>query len=274
MSHHRPGMRIAFFGISDCGLKRSNNEDYFVVADLTRHRLGVRNNRVAPQMLCHEVGARGTLLAVADGLGGYAGGEVASQLAVEATVQALFAAEGVDLSPAQQLCRAVAAAHGAISRHRGTAPGDARMSSTLTAMHVGHDVLTVAQVGDSRAYLFSHGKLTLLTEDQTMVHLLQKKGLLTDAEAHNHPDRHVVLQALGQGKAIAPEVNSILFQDGDCVLLCTDGLSSYVVHEQIEAVLQTEKNENARCQCLIDAAYAAGGADNVTVLLARLLRHC
>jgi serine/threonine protein phosphatase PrpC len=274
MSNNGTGTRIAFFGISDRGLKRANNEDHFVVADLTRKMLGVRNNRVAPQLIYHEVGDRGTLLAVADGLGGYAAGEVASQLAVEATVQALFAAEGLGLSPAQELCRAVAAAHWAISQHHGSSHGDGRMSSTLTAIHVGHDVMTVAQVGDSRAYLFSHGKLMLLTEDQTIVHLLQKKGMLTDEEAQNHPDRHVVLQALGQGNAIAPEVNSILFQDGDCVLLCTDGLSSYVAHEHIEAVLHTEKNENARCQRLIDAAYAAGGADNVTVLLARLLKHC
>jgi protein phosphatase len=146
------------------------------------------------------------------------------------------------------------------------------MSSTITAVHVGPEVMTVAQVGDSRAYLFSGGTLTLLTDDQTVVQMLQKKGMLTEEEARQHPDRHVVLQALGQGSDVVPEVRSVPFHDSDCVLLCTDGLSSYVPHAEIEAILRLEKHENVRCQRLIEAAYAAGGPDNVTVLLARFLR--
>jgi protein phosphatase len=101
--------------------------------------------------------------------------------------------------------------------------------------------------------------------------MLQKKGMLTDEEAQHHADRHIVLQALGQGQAVTPEVQRVPFQAGDCVLLCTDGLSTYVSHERIETILNQEKHENVRCQRLIDAAYAAGSPDNVTVLLARLL---
>lgn len=241
------------------------------MADLTHKVLGVQDNRVLPELIYHEVGPRGTLLAVADGLGGYERGEIASQVALEATVQALFSSAEANISLAQQLRMAVDTAHRAVcQQHMDRAPGS-NMGSTLTAIHIGQDRMTSVQVGDSRAYLFSHDQLKLITEDQTIVHMLHKKGMLTDEEAQNHPDRHVVLQALGQGDGVAPAIQSQPFKDGDCLLLCTDGLSSYVSHEHIEDILKTEKDENVRCQRLIDAANAAGGADNVTVLLARLL---
>jgi protein phosphatase len=145
------------------------------------------------------------------------------------------------------------------------------MASTFTAMHIGDGLLTVAQIGDSRAYLFRNGSLTLLTEDQTMVHSMQKRGVLTEAEARHHPLRHLILQALGQDSAILPAVCTCPFLHGDWVLLCTDGLSSYVSTEQIEMILASEVDEPTCCRALIDAANACGGADNVTVLLARLM---
>jgi PPM family protein phosphatase len=265
-------MKIAFFGISDRGLQRANNEDHFLVADLTRKMLGVQDNRVIPQMIYHEIGTKGTLLAVADGLGGYEGGEIASQIAVDVTAATLLAAEDGGRTPAQQLYTAVKAAHQAICTRNGGPASTAGMSSTLTAMHLGREVMTIAQVGDSRAYLFSRGKLMLLTEDQTVVRMLLKKGMLTEEEARKHPDRHVILQALGQANKVAPEMRRVRFQDGDCVLLCTDGLSSFVPHRRIQDILQTEKHENVRCQRLIETAYEAGAPDNVTVLLARLIR--
>jgi protein phosphatase len=135
-------------------------------------------------------------------------------------------------------------------------------------MHIGQDEMTIAQVGDSRAYLFSNGTLTQLTEDQTLVHMMLKKGLLTKEEAENHPDRNVILQALGQGRSITPNVQSYPLNHGSCLLLCSDGLSSYVPHERIEAILKQETRGDVRCQLLLEAAYDAGGEDNVTVLLA------
>ena len=264
-------MKVAFFGISDRGLLRPNNEDHFIVADLTRKMLGVQDNRVVPKMVYHEIGARGTLLAVADGLGGYEGGEIASQIAVDVTAETLFAAENLHRVPARRLCTAVQTAHQAICQHNGGTGSRGGMSSTLTALHVGRDIITIAQVGDSRAYLFSRGKLLQLTEDQTVVRMMLKKGLLTEEEARKHPDRNVILQALGQGQEVTPEMRGVHFQDGDCVLLCTDGLSSFVPQQRIEAILQAEKHENVRCQRLIEEALNAGGPDNVTVLLARFI---
>jgi protein phosphatase len=263
--------QIAFFGISDPGLKRANNEDHFIVADLTRKTLGVKNNRVISQMVHHEVGPEGTLLAVADGLGGHEAGEVASQIAVEVTVQALCSPKDATLSPAKQLFWAIRVAHRAICRRQRPACRQGGMSSTLTAVHIGQQVMTVAQVGDSRAYLYSRGCLVQLTEDQTMVNMLQKKGLITEEEARTHAVRHLVLHALGQGENVTPDMRRFRFRNNDCLLLCSDGLSSYVTEEQIKAILRTEHSEDARCRCLVEAANAAGGADNVTVLIARLI---
>ncbi len=268
-----PGTHVAFFGISDTGLMRENNEDHFTVADLTLKVVGVQDNQVTPALLYHEVGAHGTIVAVADGLGGYEGGEIASQIAVEATVQALFETDHGYRSTTQWLADAVGQAHAAICQHQQTTASHPRMGSTLTAVHIGHGVLTIAQVGDSRAYKFSNGQLTLLTEDQTLINMMQKKGMVTDQEAQNHPHRHIVLQALGQGKTVCPEVHSYSFQDGDYILLCTDGLSSYVDQMTIQSILAEDGDEPTHCQRLIDASYASGGADNVTVLLARLMSY-
>ncbi len=263
-------LELTFFGISDAGLKRPNNEDHFIVADLTRHEIAVENNIVVPEAIHQPIGAQGTLLAVADGLGGQDDGEIASHIAVEAIVQTLFALQKQRLSAAERLTLATQEAHNAICRYTATIPGSRSMSSTLTAVHVAQDTMTIAQVGDSRAYLFSNGVLTQLTEDQTIVQMMLKKGMLTNEEAENHPDRHVILQALGQGRAVSPEITHAPFQYSDYVLLCSDGLSSYVEHQLIEDILNEDTDEQTRCNHLLEAAYAAGGEDNVTILLARL----
>jgi len=265
---HTGHKKLAFFGLSDPGLKRDNNEDHFIVADLTRRTIAVNNNQLIPSLVHHNLGPNGTLLAVADGLGGHDDGEIASHIAVEALVHTLFEIEQEELSIADKLSCAVQAAHESIGRYIGSVPGSRSMSSTLTAMHIGQNEMTIAQVGDSRAYLFSNGMLTQLTEDQTLVHMMLKKGLLTEEEAENHPDRNVILQALGQGRSITPDVQSFPLYHGSCLLLCSDGLSSYVPHERIEAILKQETRGDVRCKLLLEAAYDAGGEDNVTVLLA------
>lgn len=261
---------MTFFGLSDAGLKRPNNEDHFIVADLTRHDIAVENNIVVPDTIRQPIGMHGTLLAVADGLGGHDDGEIASHIAVEAIVQTLFALQQQPSSAAEQLTLATQEAHNAICRYTATIPGSRSMSSTLTAVHIAQDTMTIAQVGDSRAYRFSNGVLTQLTEDQTIVQMMLKKGMLTDEEAQNHPDRHVILQALGQGRAVSPEITHAPLRHDDCILLCSDGLSSYVTHQHIESILNQDTDEQTCCNRLLEAAYAEGGEDNVTILLGRL----
>lgn len=268
---NRATHQLVVFGLSDRGLQRENNEDHFMVADLTRKMIGAHDNQLRPELFHHDIGARGTMLMVADGLGGHEGGEIASQLAVDTVAQALVDTAEQDMPVHEQIMRAVDMAHEAICKYHGASGRTRHMASTLTAVHVGHGVMTIAQVGDSRAYRFSEGKLTLLTDDQTIVHMMQKKGMLTPEEAQNHPHRNIILQALGQDKSVMPEIQTLPFHHNDCLLLCSDGLSSYVEHERIEAIMASGEDEHMRCRHLIEAANAAGGADNVTVLLARLI---
>jgi len=271
MGTKRATNQIVVFGMSDRGLQRENNEDHFMVADMTRKVIGVHDNQLRPDLLHHDIGQRGTVLIVADGLGGHEGGEIASQLAVDIVAQALVDTTEQDLPVRELLVHAVDMAHEAICKYHGAQGRTRHMASTLTVVHIGPGEMTIAQVGDSRAYRFSAGKLTLLTEDQTVVHMMQKKGMLTAEEAQHHPHRNIILQALGQDKSIMPELQTLSFQHNDCVLLCSDGLSSYVAHEQIEAIMASGEDEHVRCRRLVEAANAAGGADNVTVLLARVI---
>ena len=261
---------VTFYGLSDTGLKRSNNEDHFIVADLTRCAIFVEDNVLAPGVTHQLIGPHGTLLAVADGVGGHDDGEIASHIVVEAIAHTLFDLQQQELSTAERLTRATQEAHQNVRRYTSEVPGSHSMSSTLTAVHLAHDTMTIAQVGDSRAYLFANGSLTLLTEDQTIVYKMLQNGMLTEEEAQVHPDRHAILQAMGQERAISPVVTHVPFQPGDCLLVCSDGLSSYVEHQCIESILNEDADEQTQCQKLLEAAYAAGGDDNVTILLARL----
>jgi protein phosphatase len=118
--------------------------------------------------------------------------------------------------------------------------------------------------------LYRDGKLIMLTEDQTMVRYLQKTGVLSEAEVANHPHRHIILQALGQDRPVQPDIRTYFFQEGDRLLLCTDGLSSYVNVGQIEAMIAREVDEYSLCKRLIEAANGLGGPDNITVLIATL----
>ena len=262
---------ITCYGISDTGLRRPLNEDHFLVADLTRKAFAVERNKLLLQFLYQQVGTSGILLAVADGVGGYTGGELASQIAVEATAQALWTVVTAETPSQESLCRAIDDAHRTIRQSYERTILYPNMASTLTAIHVTTDgVLLIGQIGDSRAYLFRRGKLTVLTEDQTMVRHLQRTGLLSEQEVATHPYRHIILQALGQDHPLQPDVRSYPFYHGDRLLLCTDGLSSYVSQGRIEAILAQEIDEQAICRALIHEANAQGGPDNVTVLVASL----
>lgn len=250
------------FGLSDPGLCRPKNEDALIIADLTCQRISGQADQ--------SMGTYGTLLAVADGLGGYRGGDIASHLALQTMTQALFDMGVIAIPPIEQLSRAIEAAHASVCARQQAHLLYAEMASTLTAVHASPSLLTVAQIGDSRAYLFRDQELTLLTEDQTLVQQLQRQGVLTAEEASKHPNKHVILQAIGQDRPVLPEVYLTPWQPGDCVLLCTDGLSSFVSHEDIEDLLVTATDLPTTCHRLIDAAKRAGGGDNITVILARL----
>jgi protein phosphatase len=266
-----PATHLTFYGMSDTGLRRPYNEDHFVVADLTCKAFAAQDNKVVSPSPRQQVGRHGILLAVADGVGGYTGGELASQIAVEATAAALWTLLEAAPPSASLLEQTIVQAHMTIQQSHERHTKYPNMASTLTAIHITADGrLIVGQIGDSRAYLCRDGQLTVLTEDQTMVRYLQKTGVLSEPEVANHPYRNIILQALGQDHAVQPDVRTYPFQGGDRLLLCTDGLSSYVNPEQIEAIMLQEADAHTLCKQLIQAANSQGGPDNITVLLATL----
>lgn len=228
------------FALSDIGCVRRNNEDFYALAsDLN-------------------------LYIVADGIGGAQAGEVAAQLAVETVVENI-ARNGQRGSSA--LAAAFQTAH---DRVRTAAIESDRegMGCTLVAALIDGEILCLASVGDSRAYVFEDGALHHVTADQTWVNEIGRKLGIPDAELKTHPYRHVLTVAIGAA-ADAFRVNTYTFPitRATRVLLCTDGLHDVVSDADIASVVLANRAADWKCQSLIDAARAAGGPDNITVLV-------
>jgi serine/threonine protein phosphatase PrpC len=210
--------------------------------------------------------ARAPLFVVADGMGGAQAGEVASQIAVEA-----FAAElPASGSPEERLATRAQDANRRIYEISSTEQDRAGMGTTLTAVYVDDSELAVAHVGDSRAYLFRDGELGRLTQDHTLVEELLRRGKLTEEQAAEHPQRSIITRALGVDPEVDVDTRTFNAHAGDVVLLCSDGLTSMISEKQVAAVLGEEPDLDRAAERLIAEANAAGGRDNITVVLFRL----
>lgn len=202
------------------------------------------------------------LFAVADGLGGHEAGEVASHIAVE-TLR--------DHAPrrpdASALRRAVRAANREVIRAAREGIGRWGMGTTLTAALVHGTRLTIAHVGDSRAYLLHGGVLSRLTEDHSVVADLIRAGRMTEEESRSHPNRSVITRALGTDPDLKIDVYEVDASAGDRLLLCTDGLTVALLDEQIREILAANREPEAAVRALVDAANDAGGIDNVSVIV-------
>jgi PPM family protein phosphatase len=239
-------MRLSTFAGSDVGRTRSGNEDSY---------------------FCGR-----TVFAVADGLGGHQGGEVASAAAVE-PLAALDGREFADpAEAAEALAEAVRQANAAILDRAAGDPGLWGMGTTVTAAAVAGDHhLQLAHVGDSRAYLFRGGSLEQLTTDHTVVGELVRRGRLTPEQAAIHPERSSLTRAVGLDPRIPVDTPDPLeLSPGDQVLLCSDGLTEVVPDVKIAQLLAADPDGDAACRSLIDAANSAGGPDNITVVLLRV----
>jgi protein phosphatase len=251
-------------GGTDIGSQREQNQDTFVIAELGSGRMSCPCVRTDV-----SVDRPGVLLLVCDGMGGAAAGDVASQMAAAAIKQGLQeAGNAVVQAPGPSLKRAVEGANRAILDEANSHPEERGMGTTCTAAVFSPDVLSLAQVGDSRAYLFRDGALRLLTRDQTMVSQLLDSGVLKPDQVERFPYRHVLLQALGTQARVKPVITDIDLREGDRVLLCSDGLHGPVNDEAIAAILRGTPDVAEAAQALITAALAAGGPDNVTVVVA------
>jgi serine/threonine protein phosphatase PrpC len=251
-------------GASDTGLAREQNEDTFVIADLRTGEITSPCTRTDVPL-----SSDGLLMLVCDGMGGAAAGEVASRVAAESIKRRLVGGtEQVAAHPSQSLEAAVADANRAVRAEVAAHPERKGMGTTCTAAVVLHEELVVANVGDSRAYLFRAGQLHPLTRDQSVVSKLLESGVLRPEQAEHHPLRHVLLQAVGTSAQIAPAITEVALQRGDRILICSDGLHGCVSNNQIAAALQDTAEVAQATQKLVKLALDAGGPDNVTVLIA------
>jgi len=238
-------MRAQAFGLSDVGRRRESNEDAFLVDP------------------------RADLYVIADGMGGYAAGEVASRIAVDSLKEALAGPH--DGQAAVRLQDAVHEANARICDSQAQAD-QRQMGTTLVAMVVENERAIIGHVGDSRAYLLREGVLRRLTSDHSWVNEQVKLGLLSDEAAQRHPMRNIVTRALGSRSEAMAEVREEGMRPGDVFLLCSDGLNTMVPDPDIETVLQRfGKDPERACRELVTRANERGGEDNTTVVVVHVV---
>jgi PPM family protein phosphatase len=226
--------------LSDTGRQRTANEDSFF--------------------------AGSPVFAVADGMGGAQAGEVASRLAAEV----LEGAERGDESPEAFLRDVAIDANRRIHELAAQDEETSGMGTTFTAALVEGDEISLAHVGDSRAYLFRDGDLRLLTSDHSLVEELRRQGKLTDEEAEDHPQRSIITRALGPEQDVEVDTMTYRAKPGDVFLLCSDGLTTMIKDERIAAALAHSDSLEEAARRLIDEANTAGGRDNITVVAFRV----
>jgi PPM family protein phosphatase len=213
--------------------------------------------------------ARAPLFAVADGMGGAQAGEIASRIAVE-TLSDGVPDPDADHTVEERLADLVHEANERIHELSRSDDRRAGMGTTMTAVLVGEDEITIAHVGDSRAYLLRDGSLGRLTRDHSLVEELVQQGKLTPEEAHTHPQRSVITRAVGPEARVEVDTQTSSARHGDVFLICSDGLTTMVPEPQVEELLTSAASLEDAGHALIDAANAAGGRDNITVVLFRL----
>jgi len=260
---------VHVFGRTDVGRTREHNEDAFVVADLTTN-----NATLQPEVRTHTSGIRGTLFMVADGMGGAAAGEIASDMAVKIVLDEMRSTWiAAPVSSAEAFVRSIKAATKAaneqIHTYATNHPEYRGMGTTATIAGLLGDTLYLAQVGDSRAYLVRDGVAIQITKDQSLMQKLIEAGELTEEEAEHSERRNIILQALGPEPTVKVDLTHQTVRRGDTLVLCSDGLSGQVSKDDIAAVVSKESDLTGACKALIDLANAAGGPDNITVIVAR-----
>lgn len=262
-------VKVHLFAKTDLGKTRDHNEDNYLVADLSR-----RVHELTPGLKDHDLGDRGSVLMIADGMGGAAAGEVASEMATDSVYGHLEHAwlgekEVTAQRFAYRLKEAVETANTKIHNYAKEHPELRGMGTTTTAAGVFGDHLYLTQVGDSRAYLVRNGTAIQLTKDQSLMQRLVEAGELTEEEAAHSERRNIILQALGPDPKIKVDLTYQEIRRGDTLVLCSDGLSGQVKKEEIAEIAGKGTDLSAACDKLIALANERGGPDNITVIIAR-----
>lgn len=272
---------LLVYGMTDQGRQRSDNQDSFLVADLSVEPSDgglLLNPEAVPadgaRLGTFPLGPKGALVLVADGMGGAVAGATASRLATSWIYYELVSkwTADHDNTPRQfasRLREAVEAANQRIHDEASRRPECLGMGTTATATGILDNILYLAQVGDSRAYLVRGGEVHQLTRDQSMVQALVEAGALTEEEAEGSAYRNMILQALGTGESVQVDLTYQELRRGDLVLLCSDGLSRMVRKDEIAYAVANIPDLPSLCEALIDLANSRGGPDNITVVVAR-----
>ncbi len=251
---------IDAYGLTDVGKKRKHNEDAYALDE-----------------------AEG-LFIVADGMGGHAAGEVAAKITVETIGEFIAATRQKEEATwpfkynhelhfnSNRLAIAIEKANERVMSAVAAQPWLKGMGTTVVAGLLNEKILSLAHVGDSRAYLYRAGELTRLTDDHSWVHEQVSAGILTEEEAKTHPLKNVVTRALGGGPSVAPDLREMEFSRGDAFLFCSDGLTTMLSDEEIRDSIAEDETRTAEalCQGLVDLANDKGGVDNITVVFVRI----
>jgi protein phosphatase len=270
-------VQVDLAALSHRGNVRPNNEDHYLVVRFDRNLQTLLTN-LAEGHIPHRFAEVGYGLLVADGMGGMAAGEIASQVAVSTLVNLVLHMPDwimrTDEPQAEELSRRMGElfrqVDAVLREHSRADPSLCGMGTTMSLVcTIGPD-LFLGHVGDSRAYLLRRGELTQLTHDHTLVRELAERGAIEPQEAAGHQMRHVLTRFLGGGAAkIEADLQRLELADGDQVLLCTDGLTDMVDDDTIGTMLRGGASAQQACDRLVERALKNGGRDNVTVVLGR-----
>jgi serine/threonine protein phosphatase PrpC len=269
-------LTVRSYGLTDRGRVRPTNEDAFLIAELAK-AMRVRQSSLN-QADTHYGTECGQLFLVADGMGGHQAGEQASSLAVLSierfaldTLKWFFHLEGPEeQNVLAEFQTALHQADQALFHEAARRPEWRGMGTTLTMAYRLDSDLFVIHVGDSRCYLHRDGRLTCLTRDHTLTDELVRRGAIEPEEAAHHPYRHIITNCVGgTEEGVDVEARKLELAPGDVILLCSDGLTEMVKDDAIAAVLHEEDDPRRACERLIAMANAAGGKDNITVVVAR-----
>jgi serine/threonine protein phosphatase PrpC len=246
-------------GKSDVGCVRSNNEDNF------------------------GYDSRYGIYVVCDGMGGQAAGEVAAKIAVD-TILGYFrdanhsgelpqTTEEEDGSSerSSRLSSAIQLANKAVVEEASKHASQSGMGSTVVAVLTEGNLFSIAHIGDSRIYLVRNGEISQLTNDHSLVMEQVRRGLITMDEARTSKMQNIIIKALGTEEGVQPDVDDLFAQEGDVVLLCSDGLTRHLTDQNIAEIVSTDSSVQTICDRLIQSAKDKGGEDNVTCLLLRFV---
>ena len=273
-------IHVSVSGLTDPGRQRSENQDHFLVADLSRAEpnriLGPGQNGPAEGPSDDFLlGPKGALILVADGMGGAAAGSVASKMATgwiheEMVERWTTQRENTPVRFMEDLRDSVEATTLMVHQQSERYPQYRGMGTTVTAAGLLDGFLYLAQVGDSRAYLVRDGGATQLTRDQSLVQELIEAGSLREEDAESSAHRNVILQALGVEPDVRVDLTYQELRRGDTLILCSDGLHRTVQRQEIAAIARAEAPPADACARLVALANERGGPDNVTVVIVHL----